>query len=369
MESRDESKLINDDILLTETLSIQLLSYIFSFLNRTDFDRAGIVCRLFYNISHDESHVKKEKEFSLFCSKYASKRSTIIKLPENHFAIGSWDGTIKIWNYSEGKLVSTLSAYGTSTIMPRVLCLAYLGNNKIISSTFDMTLHIQNYKTGQDKQKINVPSHVKCIFQLSDNELALGFDDKTIRILSLETGLPIKELRGHQGFVLSIVKLSNEELASSSQDGTLCIWNYKNGELLKTLNEENSKFNWAYSVIDLGNDEVGSCHDDGFRIWNYKTGECLRAIALERRKLRNDIPAADQIHSINSEVKCVAAIKLSNDKVACGYGNGDVRVWNYRTGDCVQILRDYKKTILYTQKTPELSDQGPVLGRLRPGAT
>lgn len=357
MNGRDESTLMNDDIVLTEKLSIELLSHIFSFLNRADFDKAGMVCRLFYDISHDEYHVKKEKEFSLFCSKYGSKKNAIIKLPENHFAIGSWDGTIKIWDYPAGKLVSTLSAYGTSTKVSHVLCLAYLGDDQLISSTFDGFLHIQNYKTGQNVRRVNAFSPVNCIVQLSENELALGCDDKTIHILNLETGLSVRELHGHQGYVLNIAKLSNEEIASCSQDGTLRVWNYKSGALLKTLNEENSRFNWAYCVLNLGNDEVGSCHDDGFRIWNYKTGECLRTIALERRKPRDDIPMADQIRGIDSEVKCAAAIKLSNDKVACGYGNGVVRVWNYRTGDCVQVLRDYKKTILYTQKTPELSEE------------
>ncbi len=45
----------------------------------------------------------------------------------------------------------------------------------------------------------------------------------------------MKTLLGHYDCVRSIIKLSDEQIASCSQDKTIKIWNINNGDCLKTI--------------------------------------------------------------------------------------------------------------------------------------
>jgi WD40 repeat protein len=69
---------------------------------------------------------------------------------------------------------------------------------------------------------------------LSNGNLASSSADKTIRIWNLNTGKLIKILSGHTNRVVSIVALDNAHLASASWDQTIRIWNIYNGVNLKS---------------------------------------------------------------------------------------------------------------------------------------
>ncbi|MDO4575347.1 MAG: WD40 repeat domain-containing protein [Planctomycetia bacterium] len=60
-----------------------------------------------------------------------------------------------------------------------------------------------------------------------DQYLAVGGTDTNIYVVSLETGETVRQFSGHTKVVNSLVFLSNDQLVSGSQDGTLRIWSLK----------------------------------------------------------------------------------------------------------------------------------------------
>jgi WD40 repeat protein len=59
---------------------------------------------------------------------------------------------------------------------------------------------------------------------LSDNTLASGSVDKTIRIWDTVNGILLKILNGHTDYIHALAVLPNNTLASGSNDKTIKIW-------------------------------------------------------------------------------------------------------------------------------------------------
>ena len=196
---------LNNPIGAHEILPVELWKDILSFLNQTELARASLICHLFYDVFRNEDRIRKIKAFADFCAKHVRKQNAVIKLPGNLIAIGSWDGSIRIWDYSAGGLIKTLSAFGTSATIHDVICVAYLGNDRLISSTYagshDANLNIQNFRTGEHLKMIPMVSRTNCIVQLTKNELALALDNREVCIFDYESGLASNQLKGHSGYV------------------------------------------------------------------------------------------------------------------------------------------------------------------------
>ena len=71
-----------------------------------------------------------------------SEVSSVIEILYTKFiASGSWDRTIKIWNYESGECISTLSGH-----KDKVCTLVYVPEKKfIVSGCDDKTIKIWNY--------------------------------------------------------------------------------------------------------------------------------------------------------------------------------------------------------------------------------
>ncbi len=92
---------------------------------------------------------------------------------------------------------------------------------------------------------------------LSNNILASGSQDKTIRIWDLNSCKLLKTLNGHVDTVSCLAKLTHDELVSGSFDKTIRIWNWNYGEFieLKGKPEQNHK-DYVACLITLPNDMI-----------------------------------------------------------------------------------------------------------------
>jgi len=131
----------------------------------------------------------------------------------------------------------------------------------------------QNWRHGRYTTKL-LRGHtdgVMCL-QASDNMLATGSYDSTIRIWDLETLKTIKVLNGHTRGVTSL-QFDSGKLISASMDGTLRIWNYR-------LSQPE-----CVSILRGHTDGVLCLHLDGkllasgsadstVRVWDYEKKEC-----------------------------------------------------------------------------------------------
>jgi F-box and WD-40 domain protein MET30 len=131
----------------------------------------------------------------------------------------------------------------------------------------------QNWRHGRYSVKIlrGHENGVMCL-QASDDMLATGSYDCTIRLWDLETLEPLKTLVGHSRGITAL-QFDSGKLISASMDGTLRIWNYR----LSTPE--------CVSVLRGHTDSVLALHFDGkllasgsadstVRVWDYERKEC-----------------------------------------------------------------------------------------------
>jgi F-box/WD-40 domain protein MET30 len=181
---------------------------------------------------------------------------------------------------------------------------------------------------------------VMCL-QASDNMLATGSYDSTIRIWDLETLEPIKTLTGHTRGVTSL-QFDSGKLISASMDGTLRIWNYR-------LSQPE-----CVSILRGHTDGVLCLHLDGkllasgsadstVRVWDYEKKECK---------------------VFRGHKDWVNAVRITGDGKWLFSGSDDttIKLWHIETGDLittfnghvgqVQCIIPVPSTMLSTTSSP-----------------
>lgn len=114
----------------------------------------------------------------------------------------------------------------------------------------------------------------------------------------------VKVLKGHRNGVMCL-QFSDNVLATGSYDATIKIWDIENGTEIRTLIGHTS------GVRCLQFDDVRLCSgslDQTVKMWNWRTGECFRTLE----------PTMGGIISLN----------FSPKYLCCGSMDGTVRVWN-----------------------------------------
>jgi WD40 repeat protein len=248
---------------------------------------------------------------------YAIRRIKQSPFNTNYVATGSNDATVKIWSVSSSHNWTLVRTYYHTSV---VYALDWLDNDTLASSgVSDQTISIWSPTTGQTKRTIQINQYFSSLTMLNTNiYLAAGLLSGGINILNINDGNIVSYLMGHTSYVNDLVQLSNDSLASSSDDGTVRMWNLTtntckfvltghtwavyglkqitssilasgsldrtiklwdiiSGQLIRTLTGHTS---WIWWSVDLLNSQtlVSGSNDQTIKLWNWSTGECLSTI-------------------------------------------------------------------------------------------
>ncbi|MBL3654678.1 caspase family protein [Fulvivirga sediminis] len=192
----------------------------------------------------------------------------------NQIISGSWDGTAKRWNLNTGELIKSYNfsqaspykidffksdLYAIVASLDEKLSLyemdsgtparEFIGHSDVISSfavtpdqqnvasvSWDGRLKFWNVATGLQEWRLNfnVPLYSVC-YNKNGNQLAVGSNDRVIRIVDPNTKQVTKKLKGHQAAVTNLsFSDDNEYLISSSEDGMIKIWDTESGQEIIT---------------------------------------------------------------------------------------------------------------------------------------
>ncbi len=91
-------------------------------------------------------------------------------------------------------------------------------------------------------------------------------------------------MTGHTGSVATLLKLTNQFLASGSYDNSIKIWNIETGQLIRTL-QGHSDYVVSLSLIEASGFLASASWDETIKIWNYDTGECIITITGHTNKV------------------------------------------------------------------------------------
>ncbi|KAK7412808.1 hypothetical protein VNO78_04451 [Psophocarpus tetragonolobus] len=270
----------------------------------------------------------------------------------------SKDGTILQWDVNTGQCErykwptdSVLKSHGlkdpqgsATKQSKQVLALAASSDGRYLATGgLDRHVHIWDTRTREHLQAF--PGHrgpVSCLsFRQGTSELFSGSFDRTIKIWNVEDRTYMNTLFGHQSEVLSIDCLRKERVLTAGRDRSM--------QLFKVHEESRLVFRAPASSLEcccfVSNDELLSGSDDGsIELWTVmrkKPVYILRnahALLVDNMKsdheklpngnLENGYHHPENHHclSVFSWVSAVTVCRNS-DLAASGAGNGSVRLW------------------------------------------
>ena len=129
---------------------------------------------------------------------------------------GSRDETIKVWDCSTNKLITTLTEHTDLVARLRI------HGGKLYSQACNV---IKVYGCSEDTLITTLEDHTKDVncLEIHDGKLYTGSDDKTINVYDCSDDSLITTLRGHTGGVYDLT-FQNGKLYSKETDGAIYIW-------------------------------------------------------------------------------------------------------------------------------------------------
>jgi WD40 repeat protein len=232
-------------------------------------------------------------------------------------ASGSWDTTLMIWNQTNGRLMHVLRGHDDS-----VYTLAVLSEERLASGSRDFTIIIWNYTTkadsiarGEFRLAHRLRGHTHFVIALtvlrdiSIGQLISGSYDETIKIWNPNSGDLIRNLKVCNGPVLSLIPISDSQLAVGTTK-EIKILNLQNGQQLKKFTEKSEN---VYSMVLLEANILVSSSVQRIVFRNLTNGEIIKRV--------------DTAH--NGVILCLALLSEQN-LLASGSQDNSVKLWNTR---------------------------------------
>jgi WD40 repeat protein len=119
---------------------------------------------------------------------------------------------------------------------------------------------------------------VKFLKYLSNGYVASSSNDGTVNIWNPNTWASIRVYNGHTDKLFGLDQIDSDTMLSGSQDGTVQIWKISTGETINSINVSTTVF----SVRVLLNSNLIACgidsRNDSLRIYNYITGDLVKTL-------------------------------------------------------------------------------------------
>jgi WD40 repeat protein len=193
---------------------------------------------------------------------------------------GSRDQTIRIWKISTGETLKIIK-FTVHVIVVRVFSIE---NKQIVCGTGGTSnnLQIYNYNTGNwVRTLIGHLNNVCSIEMLSDQFMASGSDDKSVIIWDLSSNSIKYTLTGHTNWVTCIKILTSNLIASGDWNGKIIVWNWLTGERIFNLIGHTSTLN--LNSLDLYDEQtlISGSWDRTVKLWNITNGTLIRSINVD----------------------------------------------------------------------------------------
>ncbi|MDQ0177486.1 WD40 repeat domain-containing protein [Bacillus chungangensis] len=189
----------------------------------------------------------------------------------------SRDKQIIFWDLESGTISKKIYGHEKD-----VLSVDYY-DEKIYTTGDDKTLRVWDIHTGELLYMWG-PFDVEtdtCAVDIHHNRVVLGCDDGIIRIFSLSSGKPLKEIKAHLSGIKKVSVSINGDILSAAYDQRLLIWDAKDYSLKLELENINTKWERSLTWSPSGEQIIAGTFDGTVCIWEAETGKMEDEIGKE----------------------------------------------------------------------------------------
>ncbi len=178
-----------------------------------------------------------------------------------------------------------------------------------------------------DTQTMN-PAH------LDKNEIFIDIQKNVALHMIADFLATPKILTGHKAEISAMVT-SGDKLITTSEEGSINIWNIHNGQLLHMLEKHEGEwregFKKSYTLkisgnyVAIGSSSIKREPGNIIKIWNIDTGQLIHTLKA------------------SAEIKSLA---MNQNKVVTGLGNGKVMIWDVHSGALLDEFKGHSNRIM-----------------------
>ncbi|MEG4112470.1 nSTAND1 domain-containing NTPase [Microcoleus sp. Pol12B3] len=275
-------------------------------------------------------------------------------------ATGSDDNTVKLWDTTTGKEITTLIGHTDS-----VNTVSFSPKGKLLATaSTDNTVKLWDITTGNVIKTLS--GHTSSVWGVSFSPngklLATGSRDKTVKLWDTNTGKQIKTLSGHTSSVWGVSFSPNGKLlATGSDDNTVKLWDTNTGKQIKTLIGHTDSVN-AVSFSPDGKWLATGSRDKTVKLWDTTTGKQIKTLSLHTNWFKGvsfssdgkwlatgsedytvklwDTTTGKEIKTLIGHTDSVQTVSFSSDGKLLATGSADkiVKLWDTTTGKEIKTL-------------------------------
>ncbi|CAL3973244.1 unnamed protein product [Diplocarpon coronariae] len=251
----------------------------------------------------------------------------------------SADGTIKVWDATNGKHMRTMEGHlaGISTIAWSP------DSNTIASGSDDKAIRLWNRATGKPFA-VPLLGHHNYVYSLAfspkGNMLVSGSYDEAVFLWDLRARRQMKSLPAHSDPVGGVDFVRDGTLVCScSTDGLIRVWDTMTGQCLRTLVHEDNAPVTTVRFTPNGRYILAWTLDSCVRLWDYVSGTCKKTY---------------QGH-VNNKFSLGGALGISRAEgfVVSGSEDGNLVFWDVKTKDVIQKINGHDGVVCWVDTSPQ----------------
>ncbi len=265
--------------------------------------------------------------------------------PDGEWLVSASGLDIKLWDAVSGKELQTLQEH-----TERVTSVTFSPDGKqLASGSHDDKVLVWNLVTGTQERRLRGDGDIYAVAYSPDGQQLAAGSYKKILLWDLTTRGEPDRLETDDGVDVLVFSPDGNQLAVGLWDGTILLWNLATGQVQTTLNgHENTVRRLFYSP---DGQELVSVSDSRAILWDLateqqllvlETGGAATAYRLDSHELA--LPQGDDVVlwdlRIGEEVKKLerggdvrsVAYRPDSQQLAAGLGDGNILVWELKTG-------------------------------------